>query len=64
MGYTTKLNLDALTPRSFTCMAHSNRADDARTATKPKFYVPAGTATQGLLDRLGRVWSKLFNHGV
>jgi hypothetical protein len=45
-------------------MAHSNRADDARTATNPKFYVPAGTATQGLLDRLGRVWSKLFNHGV
>ena len=64
MGYTTKLNSDALTPRSLTCMAHSDRADDARTAIKPKFYLPAGGALSWASTRIDRVWSKLFNHGV
>jgi hypothetical protein len=45
-------------------MAHSDRADDARTAIKPKFYLPAGGALSWASTRIDRVWSKLFNHGV
>jgi len=45
-------------------MAQSNRGDNARTVTEPKFYLPAGSAFSWLADRLDKIWSNTFNHGV
>jgi hypothetical protein len=45
-------------------MAHSNRANEPRIATEPKFYLPAGDGLSWVSTRVDRVWSKLFNHGV
>lgn len=45
-------------------MAQSNRAEKARTATEPKFYMPAGDSLSWASTRISRVWSNLFDHGI
>jgi hypothetical protein len=45
-------------------MAQRNRVHDEARATESKFYVPAGSTSSLVADRLEWVWTALFNHRV
>jgi len=45
-------------------MAQRNRVHDGASAGEPKFYIPAGSTSSLVADRLQWVWDTLFNHSV
>jgi hypothetical protein len=45
-------------------MAARTRADDHDSATDIKLYLPAGVSPPVEIDRLERLWGRLFSHGV
>ena len=64
MGYTVKRESNGVTRSLFICMAARNRADDRGSVTEPDVYLPAGSDTPVIADRLEEIWGKLFNHGI
>jgi len=64
MGYTDKLETDAVTGPLFVCMTQRNRTDDRAKATESKFYLPAASTPPSVASRLERIWATLFSHGI
>jgi hypothetical protein len=64
MGYTNKLQTNAVTGRSFGRMPAKTRADDRDRAPDVELYLPAGGTPPVEASRLERLWGRLFDHGV
>jgi len=45
-------------------MAPQHHADDRRSATESKFYLPAAVTSTIVSGRFERLWSSLFDHRV
>ncbi|HKJ58730.1 MAG TPA: hypothetical protein VKA37_05845 [Halobacteriales archaeon] len=59
-----KLQRNAVAGRLFTRMAPQHHADDRRSATESKFYLPAAVTSTIVSGRFERLWSSLFDHRV
>jgi hypothetical protein len=45
-------------------MPQRNRLHDGASAAESKFYLPAGSTSTRLVDRVESAWTTLFDHGV
>ena len=61
MGYTHKLQNNAVVGTLFVHMAQRNHSEDRDRATEPKFYLPAGVTLPLDASRFERFWATLFS---
>ncbi len=45
-------------------MPQRNRSDGQASATRSKFYLPAGANPSSLTSQLEGIWATLFSHGI
>jgi len=64
VGYTLKLQSNAVWELLLIRMSQRNHADDRDSATESKFYLPAGVTLSSETSWFGRLWATLFNHRV